>query len=219
MTTHMPPRTRRWHAPKGKGEWWGDRLQALNVAARQDYRYIDQNVQWAWRNPADHALGGTAFVMHWGFPGRDNYRFILDPHTRRVRRMTRTELRRPIFDWPAAQVHLWRRHRWRSSARPMSLAVHARRATAVGIQIIPELKARAFMQHLPAAQVGATMRRHGQQPWFMALWSMWGIEQKTAAVIDSGGQFAVIFGGRTERMPAAEAQIRQWKVQPTRVWA
>lgn len=214
----MPPRTRRWHAPKIRGEWWGDRIQALELAVQQGYRFIDQNVQWAWRDPANHARGGVAFVMHWGVPGRDNYLYIVDKATGRVRKMTPVEMRRPITAWAAADVYRWRRGPKPDSYRPHNLAAHAREATRVGIQIIPELKARAFAQETPAAQVVATMKRHGQQPWFMALWSMWGCARKCSKIICAGGQFAVIFGGRTRLMRTKRAVIRLWRPQPTRIW-
>lgn len=208
----------RWHA--AGPEWTGDTLGALDVAKREGFRYIDQNGQFVFRDP--HAarnggsLSGTAFVMHWPDPARNNFRFIIDG--KRVRPMTTIELHAAVNDyWTEADVRRWRRGPSGDSERPQSYAAHAGHAAHVGICLVLELKNAAFAHDHVAQQLHATARRVGHRPIFMALWGLPKIKAKCEAFVKAGCEFAVIYGNdpghRMKHIADRETQL--WAYPPT----
>ena len=70
----------------------------------------------AWRNVAHGGAFdgnctpacGELWFLHWGVPGKDGYRHVLDLHTHEVRPMTPRELRTPASKWGIAGIRRWR---------------------------------------------------------------------------------------------------------------
>ena len=222
MVKHMPAHTRRAHA-KG-AEWHGDNLNSLDEAKDDGFDDVDQNVQWVYDHPALYKTRpeGEARIMHWGDPKRNNYRYYLEPGAKHARKMTKKELRRKVGGgkrrWSDAQVARWRRGPSPSSAHPHTLQEHFERARKIGIDLIPELKSRAFGRTVPAEHVVAAAEAARVEPWFMTLWYMLGVKAKVTAIVKAGGQIAIIFGKRKALRAVARRVTKTWAVKPTRIW-
>lgn len=214
----MPASTQRAHFDPA---WRGDSFAGIDTVAKQSpgedgVRAIDNNFQWFWRRR--RRLGrrrGIAFALHWRDPGKNNFRYILDGG--RVRPMTRAELRRTR--WTAEQVRRWRRGPSRTSAAPRTYAAMVRHAVAKDVVICAELKSPAFRRRVPAQTLVAAAKRAGHPPWYMALYgSMPYCRGKCKAVVNAGGEFAVIFGRYQHHRTYFRRAVRSWRVKPTRVW-
>ncbi len=215
----MPASTQRAHFEPA---WTGDSFVGLRQVSRHDLgpdgiRATDTNLQWFWRKRRrGQPRTGEAFALHWRDPARNNFRYIVTKRGR-VRPMTRAELRRT--HWTPAQVHRWRRGPSKHSAKPRTYKAMARRAVALDVVIIGELKTPAFRRPVPAQYVVDAAVAVGHPPWFMALYgSMPRCRGKCRAVIKAGGQFAVIFGRFQRLRPTFRRAVRSWRVKPTRVW-
>lgn len=222
-TLPMPATTQRAHAEPA---WKGDRLAALaDVAAlpagKDGIRAADRNFQWAWEDPTnpvtDQPGHGRAYCLHYATPAKNNYTFILDG--RKVRPMTADEHARPILKWSADDVRKWRRDNDPASERPATYFEMVTEAVRLGVVICAELKSSAFTNPGPALQLVQAAKNAGHPPWYMALYkSMPYAREKCAAIVNSGGQFAVIFGKFQQYRPDYHLKVTSWPVKPTRVW-
>ena len=190
--------------------WRGDRLWAINRVAElavgpDMVRAIDMNFQWG---------GGRAWNIHWANPAMNNYRYVIDLHTGKVRRMTLRELRRPVHKWHDGAMR-WRRGPHKGSARPHTYAEVAAYAKLKGVLVCAEIKSRAFGTAEAAEYLVRAAREAGHPPWFMALASMRGVRRKAVAIHNAGGQFALIFGRFRPRKPSDWAQ---WSYAVSAIW-
>lgn len=216
----MPITTQRAHFEPA---WKGDRFIGLKIVSKSQLgpdgiRAIDNNIQWFWRKRKKGSpRSGEAFALHWRNPARNNFPYIVDEQTGRVRPMTPAELRRT--DWQPSEVHRWRRGKSKHSAKPRTYKAMARRAAKLGVVICGELKTPAFRRKIPAQHVVNAAISVGHPPWFMALFrSMPYCRGKCKAIIRAGGQFAVIFGRYQHYRSKFHKAVKRWPVQPTRVW-
>lgn len=193
-----------------KPSWRGDRLAAINIVAKRPLgvdavRAIDMNFQWG---------GGRAWNVHWKSPAMNNYRYVIDLHTGKVRRMTLAELGRPIHKWHDGAMR-WRRGPHKGSARPHTYAEVAAYAKLKGVLVCAEIKSRAFGRQAAAEYLVKAARDAGHPPWFMALLHMRGARAKAMAIHNAGGQFALIFGRYRIVKPL---DWPEWKKYVSAIW-
>jgi hypothetical protein len=217
----MPEHTQRAHSDPS---WTGDSLAALDTVAKMavgpdGIRAADRNFQWAWNDPKDHSKGGIVFCLHWAHPPLNNYHYLLEPGAKKARPMTHAETARSVSRWPSALVRRWRRTADPKSAQPPTYGAMVKKAVSVGVVITAELKSDEFAIPEVAAQVVATAKFYKHPPYFMALWySMPNCKGKCEAIVNAGGQFAVIFGTHQEYRTRFAEAVKTWPVQPTRIW-
>ncbi|MCW2758046.1 MAG: hypothetical protein JWO46_1792 [Nocardioidaceae bacterium] len=210
----MPAHTQRHHF---EPPWRGDGPHGIDVTSHDKpgpdgLRCIDQNYQ------VTRDL--EPVCMHWARPRQNNYRYILNPGAKRARKMTVREANRPVSRWTLSDVRRWRRTAAADSARPHTYAELAAYAVKHGVTICAEMKSGKFARDDVAARFVASAKAVGHAPWGMALYgSMARCAGKCRAVIDAGGEFAVIYGRYRKRFqPVFKRTRRTWLVQPTRVW-
>ncbi len=177
------------HRAHFKPSWRGDRLLAINRVAEAALgpdmvRAIDMNFQWA---------AGHAWNLHWRTPAMNNYRYVIDAKTGKIRHMTARELVRPVHKWHDGAAR-WRRSKDVSSARPHTYLEIALYAKHRGVLVCAEIKSQAFAHPAAAEYLVESARRADHPPWFMALLRMRKARGKAKAIHDAGGQFALIFG-------------------------
>jgi hypothetical protein len=158
--------------------------------------------------------GRRAWNIHWAAPWLNNYHYVIDKKTGKVRKMTWRELHRPVWDW-ADGAHRWRRGPSRHSARPLTYAAVVRIAKAHGVLVCAELKSRTFGSLRAAHYLVEAARRANHPAWFMALASMRGVRRKAEAIHAAGGQFALIFGRFQPRRPSDWAE---WDYAVSAIW-
>lgn len=191
-----------------KPSWRGDRFAAINAVAKRPLgadavRAIDMNFQWG---------GREAWNIHWAIPIMNNYRFVVDQHTGKIRRMTLRELHRPVGKWSDGAAR-WRRGR--TNVRPHTYAEIIAHAKPKGVLVTAEIKSRAFGRLDAAHHVVEAARAADYPPWFMSLLHMAGARQKAEAISEAGGQFALIFGGYRIVKPRDWAQ---WSKHVSAIW-
>lgn len=212
FSSPMPARTNRAHF---EPPWRGDRPLAIIAVGRKrpgpgGVRAIDVNLQVS--------RDGTAWAAHWGIPKKDNWKFILDARSHRVRKMTKDELRRPMSQWSDEDIAHWRRGATRTSPRPRTYREMARLAVHHGVVICGELKSRRFAETNVAERLVADAHAAGHPPWFMALINMKDCRGKCEAIRNAGGQFAVIFGRFRILARREPADWSSWHPKPNHLW-
>lgn len=214
FSTPMPSSTQRAHA-RG-AEWRGDRSLFIrqvgrHALGRDHIRAADLNFIHNWN-------------LHWGVPKKDNYKYVVDATTRRVRRMTRAELRTFVSGWPDGATR-WRRRRSVVSERPHTYAEVVKYAMEHGVVVCAELK--WIPSPAEAAELVAAAKAANHPPYFMAMLrqsrraSTDICQTKCEHVVEAGGQFAVIHGrgllGRANRRLSGRV-TPGWSPGPTRIW-
>lgn len=203
---HMPTPHRAHFEPP----WRGDRLAAINRVAKMPLgadavRGIDMNFQWG---------GHRAWNIHWARPIMNNYRFVIDLQTGKVRRMTLRELHRPVHQWSDGALR-WRRGPHKGSARPHTYAEVVAYAMLKGVLVCAELKSPQFGTAEAAQYLVRSAREANHPAWFMALQHMRGARRKAEAIAAAGGQFALIFG---RFRPVKPNDWAAWSQHVSAIW-
>ena len=211
----MPKQTHRWHAHGP--EWTGDNFDAHYAAKRAGYTDIDQNFQHVFKHWLLKSLGGTSFNFHWPDPYRNNYHYVVDAKTHRVRPMTKRELHGEINKfWTEEGVWRWRQGPSIDSWRPHSYRSTIRHARKVGVRVNAELKSKWYRRKDVAKQLIDSARKEDHPAWYMSLWQMGYCRGKADAIITQGGYYAIIWGGHVNQKDAHEAS--KWNPAPSRYW-
>lgn len=143
-------------------------------------------------------LDDDAFT-HWGTPAKDGYRFIqVRPFKRRE--LTYHELHQPYHEWPAKKFKRLRRTRragksYESRVKPMLYKRGLRVCKRWSVVPCVELKSWHYIDRGRCKRLITTAVALKVDTFFMALWKMGNCLRKGAAIISSGGKFAILAHG------------------------
>lgn len=182
----IPRSTNRAHLPSRNKR--NDTVAVLNMAARRrpGRRFADLNVCPSLEED---------WNLHWkDGPRKNHFTHILDKDTGKRRRMTHTELHRPVAEWRAADVRRWRRRvglRW---VRPFTVAERQRQARRRRVVICWELKDSRYGGG-PGDRIVSTVTASAWPAYYMTLVNMRGWGRKLRRVHMAGGETALLTHG------------------------
>lgn len=219
FSTPMPAKTGRYHPKSYKVS---NAKAAIDACARQPIgsdkiRCMDTDVQVVWMTVSGERIR-VAICAHWDILGKEGWIYAVVNGRRRA--LTKTELKYTHQQWidrnggNKAALQMLRRP---NGDKPLTWWDAVAYAKTKGVVLTPELKDVRFAIPEVAERLVDTCRKMNYPCWAMALLAMSNPAGKCKAIIEAGGQFAMIFGNWAY-WSLGKSRIKDWPVRPTQNW-
>lgn len=218
FASHMPRETERAHFEPAQSDCLSAILSASHRPLGADgVRALDFNMQVVIVTINGHRVP-VAIGAHWFKIGWNGMTHVVTEHG--VRALTRRERRMTYQQWANAHggdVKSILSLRRANGDRPLLWEEAVSLAKEHGVVLTPELKSQKFGWPSVAAHMVAVCKQHDYPLWAMSLLWMKNCKEKCHAIIDAGGQFAIIFGNR-QYLALGPNRVKRWALRPTQVW-
>lgn len=218
FASKMPKATQRRHFDSDKSDCESSiRRTAQGPVGPDGVRAVDFNVQVVVVKIAGRSVR-VVVSGHWqkiGWNGMTHVRT-----SKGLRRLTRREKRMTYQQWVNlhdGDLEALLSLRRPNGDRPLTWEQAVRLAKDLKVVLTPELKSRAFVRADVAEHLVQVCGEHDYPLWSMALLSMRYCKGKCYAIVDAGGQFAIIFG-RQRYLAYGPNLIKNWTLSPSRIW-